>query len=223
VIYFLYRWKRRTEAPETSSQRFRAAMGDGIRYMRSTPAVQWVLLRTMFFSFCASAIWALLPLIALPFGSVGYGLLLGWFGTGAVAAAGILARLRRKVAVETLVAGGILLFSVVTLAAAAFSNFVLLCASLAAGGAAWITILSSLNLTVQTTAPAALRARALSMYLLVLQGGLAAGSAVWGVIAAEFSLGAALGIAAAGLITGLLAVGRFPSERRLEVSTPATS
>ena len=50
-------------------------------------------------------------------------------------------------------------------------------------GTAWIGILACLNMAAQTMSPPFLRARALSMYLLVLQGGMAVGSALWGALA----------------------------------------
>ena len=44
----------------------------------------------------------------------------------------------------------------------------------------------------------------ISMYVLVLQGGLAVGSAVWGVLASQIGLKFTLTIAAAALIGGLV-------------------
>jgi predicted MFS family arabinose efflux permease len=43
------------------------------------------------------------------------------------------------------------------------------------------------------------------MYVLVLQGGLAVGSAIWGVLASRSGVKSTLTIAAAALIAGLLA------------------
>ena len=52
-------------------------------------------------------------------------------------------------------------------------------------GIAWIAILACLNVAAQTMSPPWMRARALSMYLLVLQGGMAIGSAAWGALATK--------------------------------------
>src|SRR5438132_412945 len=49
----------------------------------------------------------------------------------------------------------------------------------------------------------------MAVYLLVFMGGLAAGSAVWGVVAARFGVSAALLFAAIGLIVGPLVTWRF--------------
>jgi len=59
----------------------------GGRYVAASPVLRVILLRAALFIFFASAIWALLPVIAeseLHLGSGGYGLLLGSVGIGAV-------------------------------------------------------------------------------------------------------------------------------------------
>jgi predicted MFS family arabinose efflux permease len=74
----------------------------------------------------------------------------------------------------------------------------------AAAGLAWISTLATLNVAAQTAAPAWVRARVISMYVLVLQGGLALGSAVWGVVASKSGVQYTLTAAAAALAAGLL-------------------
>jgi Transmembrane secretion effector len=54
-------------------------------------------------------------------------------------------------------------------------------------GAASITVVSVTNVLVQTMSPEWVRARVLAVFLLVTQGGLSAGSAIWGVIASRAS------------------------------------
>lgn len=81
-------------------------------------------------------------------------------------------------------------------------------AMLLAGGA-WLSLLSSLNVGVQTVVPSWVRGRALSVYMLVIFGGLAVGSALWGAAAERFGVPAALTASAAGMVVGLLATLRF--------------
>jgi quinol monooxygenase YgiN len=88
-------------------------------------------------------------------------------------------------------------------------SFVVLAVTLAIGGVAWIAVLSSLNVSAQTVTPSWVRARVMSVYLLVFMGGLAAGSAVWGFVAARAGVSAALMFAAIGLVIGPLATRRF--------------
>ncbi len=104
------------------------------------------------------------------------------------------------------VAFAIVLFAAMTFAAGRVQAFGWLALVLFASGTAWIGILACLNVAAQTMSPAWLRARALSMYLLVLQGGMALGSAAWGALATKFGVPAALAGSAAALVAGLLTV-----------------
>jgi transmembrane secretion effector len=54
------------------------------------------------------------------------------------------------------------------------------------------------------------RARALGLYLLVFQGGLGIGSALWGLIAQHVGASTALGLSALGVVLGLAAIRRWP-------------
>ena len=102
-----------------------------------------------------------------------------------------------------MVAGATVLFAAVTLTLAFMRNIVLLGIMMGVGGAAWMTLTSTFTVAAQTVVPAWMRARALAMYLLVFNGGMAVGSALWGVIAARASIPLALMSAALGLILSL--------------------
>ena len=73
-------------------------------------------------------------------------------------------------------------------------------------GAAWIGILACLNVAAQTMCPGHLRARVLSLYLLVLQGGMAVGATAWGALANQIGIATALTVAAVVLACGVLAL-----------------
>ncbi len=208
VIFVLYGWKRPAVAPEHKERVFRAVR-TGLEYFRNSPAVRAVLVRTAVFSFAASVLLALLPILAKPFGSVGFGIMLGCFGAGALAGAAILPALRRRMSVNTIVTLATIVFAVATFATPRVHTFVEMCAALFAGGGAWITIVAILNVSAQTMCPAWLRARALSMYLLVLQGGMAVGSAVWGGIAEKWGIATAMLFAAIALVAGLSTSQRY--------------
>ncbi|MBZ5647330.1 MAG: MFS transporter [Acidobacteriia bacterium] len=206
VIFVLHEWRRVPHENPFPATRFAEAMVVGIRYAHKSLAVRAVLLRTGVFSFSASAVLALLPIIASPYGSVGYGLLLGCFGLGAIAGATILPALRRRLSPDAQVALATLAFALVTFLLSTWHMFWLLAAALFAGGVAWIQILATLNMAAQTCSPAWVRARSISLYLLMLQGGMASGSAAWGAIANRFGIARALEIAAAGLLLGIVIV-----------------
>jgi len=205
VILFLYRWKRPVEArPKT--QRVWSAIGDGFSYVRESGLAKSVLLRTGTFSVAAVAMLALLPIIARPYGARGYGVLLGCFGLGALLGALALPRLREKLSVDGVVVTAILIFAGMTFAAGRAETFALLCVVMLVAGAAWIGILACLNVAAQTMCPAYVRARALSFYLLVLQGGMAVGATLWGALAKRIGVPDALGVAAVALALGVLAL-----------------
>src|SRR5207244_4975197 len=85
-----------------------------------------------------------------------------------------------------------------------------LCLVMALGGVGWIALMSSLNAAAQTALPGWVRARGLALYLLVFQGGMALGSAVWGVTAEQEGTPTALLAAASGLVAGLFTMARYP-------------
>jgi MFS family permease len=218
VILFLYRWKRPIEA-RRKTQRVWSAIGDGFSYVRESGLAKSVLLRTGTFSVAAVAMLALLPIIARPYGARGYGVLLGCFGLGALLGALGLPRLREKLSVDGVVVTAILIFAGMTFAAGRTETFTLLCTVMLVAGAAWIGILACLNVAAQTMCPAYVRARALSFYLLVLQGGMAVGATLWGALAKRIGVPDALGVAAVALALGVLALrGHRITESELELA-----
>ena len=213
VIVFLYRWKRPAAtlaSPRIQASRVLESVVEGFRYVRQAAVVQSVLVRTGVFSLAATAIWALMPLLAKPFGSTGFGVLVGCFGLGALAGAVILPRLRPHMPLDGVVAGAIVLLALVTAASGRIHELGLLCLVMSVGGAAWIGILASLNYAAQTMAAPWVRARSLSMYLLVMQGSMAIGSMTWGAVASRMGVPDTLALAGLALLFGLAAI---PSHR----------
>lgn len=74
---------------------------------------------------------------------------------------------------------------------------------------AWLSLLSSLNVAIQTLVPSWVRGRALSVYMLFIFGSLAGGSALWGAVADRTGIARALLFSAAGLVVGLAATFRI--------------
>jgi MFS family permease len=209
VIFFLYRWKRpHFEHAETGP--VLDAIITGLRFVQAAPTVRCVLIRTGAFSLAASSLLALLPIVARPHGATGYGLLLGSFGLGALAGAAVLPRMRNNLSVDRLVAIAIVIFAVMTFAAGRVPSFAWLTLILFLSGTAWIGIQACLNVAAQTMSPPFLLARSISIYLLVLQGGMAVGSALWGALASKIGVPAALLWSAIALLAGLFTVSRYP-------------
>ena len=207
VIVFLWRWNRAPHEP-LATRGVRDAILEGFRYVRRAPQVRSVLIRTAAFSVGATSLLALLPVICQPHGAQGYGFLLTCFGLGAMAGAALLPRLRLRYSVDGLVAGSTVLFAAMTAAAGQVHIFEVLCLVLLTAGAGWIGILACFNFVAQTMCPSWMRARALSMYLLVLQGGMAVGSAIWGELAVRVGVSTALAWSALAMLVGLASIRR---------------
>ncbi len=209
VIYFLYRWKR-SPLEKVSTGGVRNAIREGVVAVRESELARCVLVRTGAFSIAASSLLALLPILARPHGATGYGLSLAYFGVGALIGAAVLPKMRRHASVDRVVLCATLLFAAMTSLAAYGHGFGLLSVSMLLAGAGWIAIVACLNVAAQTMLSPWLRARGISIYLLVLQGGMAVGSALWGALANRIGVPLSLLSSAATLIVGLAAARRYP-------------
>jgi predicted MFS family arabinose efflux permease len=197
--------------PENIIRAFRVQM----RYIRYSHAARVLIVRAGLFTLCSSALLSLLPFLArheLGLDSTGFGLLLGSFGMGAIVGGiVVLPRLRPKVSVESLIAGSIALLSVITFAIGYLQDFRIICISMALGGAAYITILSTFYTIGAKSAPMWIGARVLAIYLLVLNGGLAIGSVIWGTLANIFGIQITLSVASLALAATIIAKKRYSS------------
>ncbi|MGK3128269.1 MFS transporter [Pantoea sp. C8B4] len=208
VIAALLYWKRPAKAKTELNEHFFGAFRAGLRYVKASRELHRVLLRAaMYFAF-ASAIWALLPLVArtMLHGTAGfYGLLLGAVGAGAIAGALLLPRLRSKLSNDGLLLLSAVLSALVMLALAMSPPQWLALLLMLVLGVGWIIALTTLNGVAQAVLPDWVRGRGLAVYLMVFNGTLAGGSLAWGLIAQQLGLATTLMIAGAGLvITGVL-------------------
>jgi len=219
VIFVIAGWKRRSSSSKLPAETLTGATSAAVRYVRYSPDVRVLLLRAAFVIFFASSFWALLPAIAtsLTGGSLAYGLLLGFFGIGAVLGAVALQRARKAYSVEAVVSAATVVFAMVLFATAEIHRVWILCAFLCFGGAAWTIFMSVFNTLVQQLAPDWVRARVLSVYLFVFQGSVAIGSAAWGFAAGRTSPQTALLISGVGIAACLVL--RFP----FRLSEPGTA
>jgi predicted MFS family arabinose efflux permease/quinol monooxygenase YgiN len=213
VVVVLARWQR--EVPPHSRlppEDVPGAMRAGVRYVRHSAPFRAVLARTAVFVVPASALWALLPLFArrgLGLSATGYGLLLGCLGAGALVGAAILPRVRERLTSDRLVLAGTAVFAAVSAAVALARAPLIAGGGLFVGGMAWMGAMSTLSVAAQNAVPAWVRARALAVGLLALQGSMAVGSLLWGVVATHSDIPTALVAAAAMLLVGALASRRF--------------
>jgi MFS family permease len=202
VIIVLYRWKPAQRKSVLPAERFVGAMHSGFRYLLYAPALKAVVVRTLAFTVFGSGIWALLPLVVkteLRRGPSAYGMLLGAMGLGAIAGTVFLPRLSGRTSVDRIVVGGTLVFAVVCFATACVPLYSVLLIVIPFGGLSWMVLLSSLSVATREVVPNWVQGRALSIYLLVFQGGAALGSLLWGGVAQRAGVRSALLCAALGL------------------------
>lgn len=206
VLGVLYRWHRPPNASVLPAERVWGAMLAGVRYVRHAPELRAVLIRVAGFIVFGGALWALLPVIArfeLGLGPEGYGLLLGCLGIGAVVGAMLLPRLRRALSIDARVAISTLVYAAGAAVPAFTHQFWAIAVALCFAGAAWLVLLSGFNTAVQSVVAEWVRGRAIAVYLLIVFGGLALGSAVWGAVAERYTLAIALGVPSLGMVVAL--------------------
>lgn len=215
VIWVLVNWKRiplfKSALP---SERMAASIRSGLRYVRYAPNLQASLLRAFTFTFFFSAIWSLLAVVArndLHQGALGYGILNGSLGLGAVVAAFTLPRVRHRFSTDRIIAAATFYSALTLVVLARVHRPSMVIATLVGAGYCWTSTMASLNTSVQISVPGWVQARALGTYLMTFQGGLALGSVLWGSIAERWGTPISLLCAAGGF------AGTFPLVRQFRI------
>jgi MFS family permease len=212
VIAALLAWKRTPSAPVTEREPLGQSVLSGIRYVTHSPDMRRILVRAPLFAFPASALWALLPVVAsqqFHLRAIGYGAVLGTVGVGAVIGAIAMTRLGAMLSTNALLALAALA-AAAGLLAAAYLPLAVAVVLLLLAGVAWIATLTTLTVAAQTALPPSMRARGLAMYLVILIGSQALGSLVWGVVASRFGLVASLTASAVLLVVAAASVRVLP-------------
>ena len=207
--FVIMRWRREHVPSPLGRERLVSAMRVGLQFVSQSTRLRAVLLRVALFFLHSTALLALLPLVArgLDGGDAGtFTLLLASMGSGAIAAALFLPRLRQMMTRDTLVMRSVLLQSVSTAAMALAPNAWVAVPAMILNGMAWITCANSLSVSAQLALPDWVRARGMSMYQMAIMGASALGAALWGQIATVTDVPTALLVAAAsGTVSMLLA------------------
>jgi MFS family permease len=213
VIWVLFNWKRTPLFKSTlPSERIAGSIRGGLRYLRYSPQLQSSLVRAFGYCFFVSAVWSLLAVVArhnMRQGPLGYGILNGSLGLGAVVAATQLPRVRRRFSADRILAACTVYQGFTLLVMAFVPNPWLLIPVLVGSGAAWTSTMSSINTSVQLSVPPWVTARALGMYMMTFQGAMALGAICFGFIAEHSETRYALASAAGGILLTLPLVNRF--------------
>ena len=184
VLLVVARWKRPSRLRSVPAESVAGAMRAALRYVRHSPDIRALTVRAGITMFFGSAILALLPTLAQRAGSssLGYGFLLGSFGAGAIVGALFMQRARMRWSTDVVVSSAIAVLGVATVFSGRLHAVGTLAPLMLVAGAAWLTFISLFSAMVQSMAPDWVRARVLAIFILAFQGGLAAGSAVWGLL-----------------------------------------
>ena len=215
----IMRWKRVHVPSPLGRERLVSAMRVGLQFVRQSPRMRAVLWRISIFFLHATALLALLPLLAkgLEGGGAGtFTLLLASMGAGAITAALFLPRLRQAMARDVLVMRGTMLQAAATGVMAVAPNVYVAVPAMFVAGMAWITTANSLSVSAQLALPNWVRARGMSIYQMAIMGSTALGAAVWGQVATVTDVHVSLGIAAATGVVAMALVRRLVADRSME-------
>lgn len=192
LVGVLLWWRREVPKDDLPRERIASAMVTGLRYVAESAPIRAVLARGVVFGFAASAVLALLPLIArdrLGGGPLIYGFLLGSFGTGALLGAFLVHPLRQRHGAELVVTVLTGALGVAMLVIGLFPTLLVPVAlALAVAGATWLGSFSTFNISVQMGTAFWVQARVMALYQATIFGSMAVGSWVWGHVAALTSL-----------------------------------
>ncbi len=220
VVASLLTMNRATLSPTEPTPRARGQLRDGLRYVRSTPALAVPLLMMGLAGCLTYEFQVSLPVMAargLSVGPAGFGFMTAAMGVGAVAG-GLMVAARGKTGLRplTLAAAG---FAVAMGLATVAPTLGFEMLALALAGAASIAFMSTGNSTLQLNAAPAMRGRVMSLWFVAFQGSTPIGGPVVGVIMAMLGPRAGLGL---GAITVLLvAIGGLAALRRVSGSRPS--
>ncbi len=213
VSYFalmavLIPWRNTQPRSALPSERFFGAIRTGLKFAAQSPALQVVMLKAAAFFLMASPLWAFLPLIVkeqLGAGPQTFGALFGAAGLGAVIGGLNLARLRRRFNGDQIVAVATFAMILGLLGLALLPNAMSLGVAMLVAGAAWVCVVSTLQVSAQLALPHWVRARGIALFLTTFMGSMALGATAWGRLASATSIATALfGACTFGLVAWLL-------------------
>ncbi|WP_457808933.1 MFS transporter [Kushneria sp. EE4] len=202
LIWALWRWRRDVPKKSLPPERLWEGVKAAIYFTQYSSVTRLIMLRSFIFGISASAIWALLPLLAHdhPGGGASlYGYMLGGLGVGAIAASMLVNRARRRLGSSRLISVAAMVLGGVMLILGAVNALWAIFPALILGGSCWIAAVASYNSSVQILVPDWVKARALALYQTALYAGLTMGSFLWGNMAEGLGTQTAL-LMAGGLL-----------------------
>ena len=212
MVVALLRLPRRTGV-RTREPGAAGSLREAWAVMRGSPQLYGPMIRCAFLMVPCAAVLALLPLEAkdnIQTDLLGYGGLLTLLGIGTTAGVSAMPVLRRRIRLNPLSAAAVAVFALSVLGISRGDSMLLDGALLVFFGFSWGVLGISHQYAVQVAAPSDMRGLMTSLYSLVLQGSMAFGSVVFGVIAEHSVVSVSILIAGVVAGCGLLLVRRYP-------------
>jgi MFS family permease len=206
-------WRRTPTVAAGARERFWPALRAGGRYVWHDTSARRIVVRLAVFILPASAMWALLPLVAsrqLGVGAGGYGILFAALGVGAIAGALVLGRARRFLSTNaTLSVAGVIL-AVALASLVLVPSFAVALVVLVFAGLAWTGTISTLVAELQLFLPRWVMARGMAIWTMIFTGCQAVGALAWGVVAQQAGLTATFAAAAVLELIAVVVGMRWP-------------
>jgi MFS family permease len=218
VVLGIGQWKQRSAPPKLPSESFFESFGTVISYARNTPNFQIVLARNFLFALFISVLPALMPVVGLKvvhLNSSSLGLLFTSMGVGSVVGAVfVIPWLRARLSSDRLALLANLLLVLVYALTAFVRQTELFFAVAALAGVRWTLSASELWLAAQRAMPGRARGRMNAMVIMISQGAMVLGGAIWG------SAASIVGVSYTLFAAAMLFLGSLLLARRLSINFP---
>jgi MFS family permease len=213
VVMAAWQWKQPTKPAKLPPERFFKSFGTVVHYVRCAPGLQVVLARNFLFSLFISPIPALIPVVGLRvlhLSPSNLGLLFTSMGAGSVlGVVFIFPWLRTRFSPDslTLSANLLIVIAYVMMSFVRQTEAFLIVAALA--GMGWTLSASELWVAAHHAVPSWARGRVNATVIMISQGAIVFGGAIWGLAAAMTGATCALFGAAILFLVSLLLAGRL--------------
>lgn len=217
IIAALISWRKKQNVSMLPREGIFRAIRSGVRYIRFSIPMRYLVFRSAVAGVGAAAVYALLPVVTsqrLNMGPEAYGLLLGAFGLGAIFSIALVPKLRSKFsprAQMTVLSIGM----GVSVALTGVSGHILTTALAAfCAGGCWLLTTTMLNSTLQNSVPRWVVGRALATFHAALAGGIAIGAWLWGGLAEMIGIELTMVVAGVTVLSSCLLEYFWPMPRR---------
>jgi MFS family permease len=211
VIWVLMNWKPEPRKAHAHPESVLGAVRTSFRYTFNSSRLMIVLARVFLFIVCAGilptfAIMICKNNVAKLHGDLGSAIWMVCLGIGAIIGVYYMQAMQRRFGIEEVVVVCTLAYGLAVLGVAHTPNLFLGCLAMFVAGFNWVIVPTNFNISTQLAVPAWIKGRAMGMYVLVLWGSFAAGSAIFGRLATAYSPRTALSFAGIGVLVGAIPI-----------------